>query len=105
MGRLRLRDLQQCARLPGTESSSNDKTVRIVTMSNAFTSAERVDTDKAWPRVVERGFSGDEQDYDVVTWRSRATAQSDTHPSPRSAYLASRPMWSLSPCSSTTTST
>jgi len=51
---------------PGPNPSGTGDTVRIVTMGDAFTSAEGVDTGQAWPRVLESTLESDGQDYEVV---------------------------------------
>jgi peptidoglycan/LPS O-acetylase OafA/YrhL len=50
----------------GPEPLPTGQTVRIVTLGDAFTSAEGVDTDDAWPRVVERELGGAAGGYEVV---------------------------------------
>ena len=51
---------------PSPAPSPNASTMRILTMGDAFTSAEGVDTEKAWPRVVAQGLGGGVGDYEVI---------------------------------------
>lgn len=51
---------------PGPEPAVNRDALRIVTLGDAFTSAEGVDTDESWPRVLERALGGPGSGYEVV---------------------------------------